>query len=203
MLSHRLVKSLVVIALIGVVASSVGWAQTARTARHDVSLSYGVVSMDQITDALTDILTVVFTFGTYAKERTSSSGVPFFTYHFSPRGRFGFGLAAGGYMTKGNLEIADTASGTFKETNYVGAFEIAYRWIMKTGFQMYSGLGGGGRIRKGTYTVEGEETETTSKVLPTFHVNLLGFRFGRAIGFFGELGFGYKGLLNFGLSAQF
>jgi len=198
--SKRLVKSLVVFALAGFFVSSVGWAQTRR---HDVSVSYGLVTMDQVTDVLESVLTVVITLGTFSKQNTEFSGAPFFTYHYSPNGRFGLGFAVGGYTSKGDLDYSDSAVGTFKETSYVGAFELDYRWIMTSSFQLYSGLGLGVRVRKGTYVVEGEETESTSKALPTYHLNLIGFRFGKKIGLFGEFGAGYKGVFNVGLNAQF
>ena len=73
---------------------------------------------------------------------------------------------------------------------------------MRPGFQLYSGAGFGVRLRHGTY-IEGEETDTLNKALPTFHINALGLRFGRNIAFFVEIGAGYKGVLNAGLSAQF
>lgn len=90
----------------------------------------------------------------------------------------------------------------FKETNYIGVLEVDYNWVMKKGFQLYSGAGFGVRVRKGTYNDQ-DSTETVSKALPTFHVNLLGFRIGRKVGIFGEGGFAYKGMFCAGLNAQF
>ncbi len=177
----------------------------AQTRRHDVSIGYGVVTLDQMSDILEDVLLVTLTFGAFSKQDMDFSGAPFFTYHYSSNSRFGIGFALGGYQTKGSLrnEITETTAGTFKETNYVAAFEIDYHWIVRKHFQLYSGLGAGARLRKGTYESEGEPTETTNKVLPTFHINAIGFRVGGKIGLFGELGAGYKGLVNVGLNAQF
>ncbi len=201
MTSKPIVRSLVVVALIGVFASSFGWGQTAR---QDVSIQFGIISLDQIMDVWTNVFTIMLTMGLYAKNVDETSGVPFITYHFPSRGRFALGLALGGYTTKGDLDYNFIDShGTYKETNYIGAVEAVYRWIMKDSFLLYSGLGVGGRIRSGTYNVEGQETASISKVLPTFHANLIGLRFGRTIGFFTELGLGYKGLLNIGLNARF
>jgi hypothetical protein len=67
---------------------------------------------------------------------------------------------------------------------------------------VHSVAGFGVRIRKGTSN-DLDSTETISKALPTFHVNLLGFRIGKKIGIFGEGGFGYKGMFCGGLNAQF
>ena len=74
--------------------------------------------------------------------------------------------------------------------------------ILKSLVAFASGAGVGVRFRKGTYHDQ-DSTETASKALPTFHVNLLGFRVGKTVGFFGKAGFGYKGLFSAGLNAQF
>lgn len=197
----RTFQHIVCFAIIAVMVSSLGVAQTRR---HDVSLSYGLVTSDQITDILEDILTIIITFGTFSKRDIQFTGAPFFTYHYAPKGRFGVGFALGAYRSKGDLYLLDEQRGTFKETSYVGAAEIDYRWIMGRSFQLYSGLGAGATLKRGTYTVTGEpESEVTSRVRPTVHLNLLGFRVGGKVGFFAELGAGYKGVINLGLSAQF
>ena len=132
------------------------------------------------------------------------SGVPFLTYHHSANSRFGFGGAIGGYTSRGDLilQSSDLLVGDFKETNTIAAAEIDYHWIMRRGFQVYSGAGFGVRIRKGRYTDE-TGTESFSKALPTFHLNVIGVRFGQNIGFFAEFGYGYKGMLSAGINAQF
>ncbi len=195
----RILKPVVVLTLAAFVLTGAGFGQTRR---HDLSLSYGVLSIDQITDVFTDVVTIVITLGTFGKDEVKYTGVPFLSYHTSRNDRFGFGAAFGGYNASGLLRVGDSTVGDFKESNYIGAVELDYRWVMRPGFQLYSGVGFGVRYRRGTY-VAGEETDTLNKVLPTFHVNALGLRFGNNVGFFIELGGGYKGALNAGLSAQF
>lgn len=173
----------------------------AQTRKHDLSLSYGVGSIDQVTDVLTDILTIVLTLGTFAKDQVDYSGLPFVSYHYAPNSRLGFGVAVGGYRATGVLTVAGEDQGTFEETNTIAAVELDYRWVMGRSFQLYSGLGVGVRFRKGTY--ETTEPESLTQALPAFHVNALGLRVGRKVGLFLELGAGYKGMLLGGLSAQF
>jgi hypothetical protein len=173
----------------------------AQTRKHDLSVSYGVGSLDQVVDVFTDVLTIVLTLGTFAKDNMSYTGVPFLTYHYAPHSRFGFGFAVGGYRATGDLTVGGVGAGTFKETNTIAAVEIDYRWVMSRSFQLYSGLGAGVRFRKGTYDTTGAESLT--QTLPTFHINALGLRFGRKVGVFFEVGAGYKGMLLGGLNAQF
>jgi len=194
----RCLRPALILTLAVLVLAPAGFGQTRR---HDLSLSYGVLSSDQLTDIFEDIVTIVLTFGTFGKTDQEFTGVPFLTYHYSSNSRFGFGAAIGGYNSSGHLQFAGDDVGTFKEKNYIAAVELDYHWIMKPSFQMYSGAGVGVRYRKGTY--ETTESDTVSKVLPAFHLNALGIRFGRKIGFFLEMGIGYKGLLSGGVNAQF
>jgi hypothetical protein len=181
-----------------IILSAAGFGQTRR---HEITASYGVGSGDQMLDELADVLTVVITLGTFVKEGADYSGVPFLTYHYSANSRFGFGAAVGGYRSAGTLLLAGENAGTFTETSTILAAEIGYRWVMKQSFQLYSGAGAGVRLRQGTYVTS--ETETVNEVLPTFHINFIGLRFGRKVGVFFEAGAGYRGLLSGGLSAQF
>lgn len=194
-------RAAIAVALVTVFLSSLSFGQTRR---HDLSVSYGLVTIDQLADIFEDILLITITLGTFAKGDLDFSGAPFLTYHYSPRGRFGFGLAVGGYRTTGSLinNITDEVVGDYKENNTVAALEIDYHWVMKRSFQLYSGAGFGLRFRKGTYNAY-DSVETTNVTVPTFHVNVLGFRVGQKVGFFGEAGFGYKGVICAGLNAQF
>ncbi|HOW86418.1 MAG TPA: hypothetical protein P5119_11185 [Candidatus Aminicenantes bacterium] len=172
-----------------------------QTRRHDLSVSYGALSIDQMSDILQDVLTVVLTFGTFNKTDTKYTGVPFLTYHYSGNSRFGFGVAVGTYKSSGTLQAGGEDAGTFEEQNTIGAVELDYRWVMRPGLQIYSGAGFGVRYRHGTYETDG--SSEVNKFLPTFHINAIGVRFGRKVGAFFELGAGYKGVLSAGLNAQF
>jgi hypothetical protein len=194
----RSLRPVLILTLAVLAAAPAGFGQTRR---HDLSLSYGVLSSDQLTDIFTDIITIVITLGTFNKSNQEFTGVPFLTYHYSANSRFGFGAAIGGYGSSGNLEVLGEDAGTFRERNYIAAVELDYHWIMKPALQLYSGAGFGVRYRHGTYAAS--ETDTVDKVLPAFHLNALGIRFGRKIGFFLEAGIGYKGLLSGGVNAQF
>jgi hypothetical protein len=199
MFIKRAMRSAVIFTLIAAIVSTTGFAQTRK---HDFSLSYGVASSDQLADIFTDILTIVITLGAFNKDNMDYTGVPFLTYHYAKNSKFGFGFAVGGYQSTGDLQVLGETVGAFKETNYIGALELDYHWVMKKGFQLYSGAGLGVRIRKGTYN-DLDSSDTESKALPTFHINALGLRVGGKVGIFAELGAGYKGIFCGGLNAQF
>ncbi len=201
MISKRLMKPVLVMIITAVFFSSAGFAQVRK---HDLSFQYGFLSIDQVTDIFEDIVLVVISLGNFYKQDMKFSGVPFLTYHYSANSRFGFGGSLGYYTSKGDLvlEGGSTVVGPFIERNSIAAAELDYHWVMRPGFQLYSGAGFGLRLRSGTYT-NGAETDKSTKALPTFHLNALGVRFGGKIGFFGELGVGYKGIIAAGINAQF
>ena len=194
----RTLRPVAAAALAALVLSTAGFGQTRR---HDLYLSYGALSIDQMADVLQDVVTIVLTLGSFNKTDAKYTGVPFLTYHYSANSRFGFGFAVGGYNVSGTLQSGGTDQGTFKERNTIGAVELDYRWIMRPGFQLYSGAGFGLRYRHGTYQTA--DADTVNKFLPTFHINAIGLRFGRAVGVFFELGAGYKGVLSAGINGQF
>jgi hypothetical protein len=201
MFCKRILRPALVLTLAALLLPSAGFGQT-RT--HDLSLQFGVLSSDQMIDIFEDVILIVITLGNFSKDNIKYGGVPFLTYHYSANSRFGFGGAIGGYSSSGDLVRQSTGLlvGDFRETNYVVAAELDYHWVMRPGLQIYSGAGFGVRFRKGRYTDE-SATETFNRTLPTFHINAIGVRFGQKIGFFGELGFGYKGMLSVGVNAQF
>ncbi len=182
----------------------VSTAGSAQIPRHELALSVGIVTFDQIFDFAENLTITVGTLGLYQKENLEYSSVPFLTYRYTPKGRFGFGAAVGRFTTKGNLTSAwGSTNGTFRETNVICAAEIAYRWIMRRGFQLYSGLGAGVNFERCTNSFEGSPDDITSRLLPTFHLNAVGFRLGESLALFLELGAGYKGIVNIGLSGRF
>ena len=197
----RIFKPVIILTLSAVLFSTVGFGQTRR---NDLSLQFGVLSSDQVIDIFGDTVLIVIPLGGYDKRDMTFSGVPFLTYHYSANDRFGFGGAIGYYSASGALVESggDVVVGDFREKSYIGAVELDYHWFMKPGLQLYSGAGFGVKVRRGTY-VDGTDTDTVTKALPAFHLNAIGLRVGKKVGFFAELGIGYKGILAVGLSGQF
>jgi hypothetical protein len=175
----------------------------AQYIRHDITVSYGIVTADQISDLLKDVLTTIFTFGTYEKDNYDYSGALFVTYKNAVNYRWHVGATLGMDNVSGDLFSNGNYNGTFSTKHRTLAAEADLRWVKRDHFQLYSGLGLG-------YTFTSEKGETTtgeSENLRSGHsavqVNALGIRAGNRLGALLEFGFGYKGILNFGLSYRF
>lgn len=175
-----------------------------QTRKHDLSVHFGVVSSDQVIDILEDPAAVIIPGGPFSKVGQTFGAVPFLTYRRRVTDRLAFGATAGYFSASGALAPAgeETVAGDFREKNYVGAVEIRFRWLRRRTLELYSGGGFGIKVRRGTYAA-GDGTEAFTKALPTFHLNALGLRAGKSVGFFAEAGYGYKGVLAAGLDARF
>ena len=65
---------------------------------------------------------------------------------------------------------------------------------------MYSGIGLGYAFMKDKYTTDDGSDEIKNSGEFAFHINAFGVRFGKNIGGYVEVGYGYKGLVNLGVS---
>lgn len=119
---------------------------------------------------------------------------------------FTFGITAGYVHTKYDWTESSaynngTTTSKIERACYTVASELDFRYIRKEKFTMYSLIGLG-------YTFvddHSEPTETGERLENHFdmHVSFLGFRYGKDLGGFIELGAGYKGLINFGMNYRF
>lgn len=172
--------------------------------RHDIMGSYGIVTTDQVVDLLADLLVTLFSFGEYSKDNYAYSGALFLTYKNSVTHRLNIGATIGLDRVNGDLINDQIKYGEFSTTHVTVAGEADLRWVKKDFFEMYTGLGLGYTFSedKGSISATNE-----TDILNTGHANLqfdlLGLRVGRNFGGFIETGFGYKGILNFGISYQF
>ncbi|TAJ12849.1 hypothetical protein DMA11_10965 [Marinilabiliaceae bacterium JC017] len=78
-----------------------------------------------------------------------------------------------------------------------------FEYLHHPKFRMYSGINIAFTSQSNTYKKEGELVFDDLDYGLNFHVNLLGVTIGKDYGLSTELGFGYKGLLNFGFFRRF
>ncbi len=169
-----------------------------------ISVGYGVLSSNLIIDALTEIITYPASLGTITYDNESSTGSIFLTYKYAAQDRWMIGGTFVYESLKKDVIVAGVNSGEQKNNSYTIAFETDYRYISSSLFQMYSGAGIG-------YTFSDEEFTSSSNANNNisdnggnvnFQITALGIRLGDDIAFFAEGGFGYKGIINAGISFQ-
>ncbi|MCM5664137.1 hypothetical protein [Galbibacter mesophilus] len=101
-------------------------------------------------------------------------------------------------VNENNVKIGDVSHNFFA----VG-FGTEYHYIARDWFQMYSGGSIAYASQNSDYTTSSPNYEDESDGLFNYQINALGFRFGRSFAGVLELGFGYKGVVNAGISYQF
>jgi len=192
--------------------------QAQRQYDRDISVGYGYISSNRIAHAA-GLGTGIFTFCIF----------PFFdcptlTNH-TQIGAVGLSykkltgkkqrLTMGGTLSYEyigyNLTFGNTITDD-KTTDYLqfhfltGTYELDYRYISKEKFQMYFSVGAGVSILSHLSTPQNYTPQDQNSweylIYPNFHANALGFRFGKSTAVFAELGLGYKGIVNVGLSFQ-
>jgi hypothetical protein len=84
---------------------------------------------------------------------------------------------------------------------FTGVARFTFCYYMKPLIQLYSRVGIGITMDFGTNLKTGKNNDL--QLQPACEINLLGLRFGRALGGFIEAGFGSYGILNAGLSYKF
>lgn len=154
-------------------------AQTQGTSQ--ISIGYGRLS-------LYEFVNTIF-------EDTESSGVFNLGYKYAIKNRFMIGANISYEELKATTNFSNifgSSDPTIDEfSNITIAIETDYRYISKPSFQMYSGIGL-------AYFTTGEYDTNFS-----FQGTALGFRIGKKLAAYAELGFGYKGIAQIGASYQF
>jgi hypothetical protein len=172
----------------------------AQDSPHQFSLGYGVVTTDETLDVLEDVITDMFSFGSYTLENTTMSGALVLTYNFAPKKWLHLGGALAYENIKKDVFVSNEKQGSLNRDFVTIAAEAKFSYVNANYFQMYSGLGAGITLNSDKFTpITGSDNSDTQTHF-NFQLNLLGFRFGNALAGYLEIGYGYKGIASFGLS---
>lgn len=185
--------------------------QAQESGTGEIAFGYGVVSTNEMGVVFVDILTTFGTeiigIGSYGRENYKQVGPTRFSLKLTPHNRFTIGGALLYEHMQSDMTINDNIYGNQRLTFYTVALEFDYRYVSKEAFQMYFTLGAGATVMHEKFlpSESHSELEYFNELYdpyPNFHINLLGFRFGRKAAVFAELGLGYKGIANVGFSFQ-
>ena len=177
---------------------------------NELDLSYGLFTTPQFVDIFVDIFSAVFSFGTYQQDNVHYTGGIILTYKhaFNDRWLLGFSTAYDGRSADLLNKDRDSKKGSYVSSYITPVVSFDYRYLMKEKVQLYSGIGLGATFLNEHNKVinpdtNEEETSDNNQVFFDFQVNLIGVRVGKKLAGFAELGFGYKGIINGGISYQF
>lgn len=173
--------------------------------RHEISAGYGIVTSDEAMGVTSSLLTTILTLANANRTNMHWTGLYHLGYKFRAGRIFPLGISVGYEKMTSDLTNKDQEVVGKEKGQYISIMaEGSVRYLNKRVFQMYSGLAAGYTLASSEVVAEtGEESDTDHFNHFNFQVNVIGVRLGGIIGGFLELGFGYKGLINFGISCQF
>jgi len=195
-------KNLVIAAIL------IGIAQFAFTQEHfnEISLNYGRATTDDVSSAFGTIFEDIIydLFGDSTQYRNSTSGVFLFTYQHQFTKKVSAGPVFGFEVLETDVTKNDKNIGTIKHNAYTLAIEGRVDYLDKEMFGMYFGLGIGATLMDTKSSSDGSDVSDMDPDSHfNFHITALGFRFGKQFGATAELGYGYRGIANFGLYYRF
>ena len=202
-------KKLLVLALIVAFANS-----AFAVKHHEIAVSYGEGTHNQIVNGFANVVGTIFTLGYADVTDLKWSGAYNFKYAFHPVDFVGLGVTTSYQTSKG-----DIVQGTSKNKDYdvrvvVGKAEGKYLTIMPTvslnwfDFKyvcMYSKAALGYSVSKSKQTdLVSKETAKTSEAYWGYQFTPVALEVGSPlVRGFCELGFGYEGIIAFGVKCKF
>ncbi|MFS4467506.1 hypothetical protein [Maribacter sp. 2210JD10-5] len=172
---------------------------------NELKVGYGALSSIQFLDLANDLTIISGTLGSMSYENKKYGNTIYGSYKHAINDNIMLGGTVAFERVTDNAISGNKKIGERDSKTYTAALEAEYYYISQTFIRLYSGLGAGYSFNKQEFT----STDSTIKNQEekfnhfNFHVNALGIRVGNALAAFAEVGFGYKGIVNVGLSYQF
>jgi hypothetical protein len=169
----------------------------------NIKAGIGVFSSSSLLDITSNLVFSSLSAGTVKYDNISGFGALYLTYEYAIANGLMLGATFVYESVTEDIFIGENPSGEVSHNHFTTGLEANYHYISGELFQMYSGVGVGYTTQSDKYDGSESNVEDGSDSYFNFQINALGFRYGSNFGIFAEVGFGYKGLLNAGLSYQF
>ncbi|MFP4488176.1 MAG: hypothetical protein ACLFN1_02630 [Bacteroidales bacterium] len=172
---------------------------------HEFTVGVGFVTTDQVLGVFIDIFRALGTLGNVYSDNVNYTGALYLNYKYFFTPRFAAGLSVLTDKARGDLvNDDDQVLGSFNRRALTLAPEVSLSYVNRKSFRMYGMIGAGYTFGREKSTNDlGEDNYTSSYNHINFQLSPLGLRLGKQIGAFAEIGFGYKGILNIGISGYF
>lgn len=173
---------------------------------HDIMFGYGIAATDMFQDINSTMLDELYPDMRYIRDNYGGTGIISLTYrHITKNEMMFWGISAAYNKTKGEIYNIGQFEGELVRSFITIAIEGQYRYQNLKKVQLYSGLGIGYTFGSETLDPPSESGKTSSSGSINkfaWQINALGIRIGNSIAGFIEFGYGYKGIVNVGLSIQ-
>ncbi len=160
-------------------------------------MGYGVATVPQLLEGISTALAAGLVPGGYSSVELKGSGAIFATILFAPEKKFSYGLDLGIEKTKSTYNYSNGTSSEL-QNNWVSAMLRGdLKYVNKSALQLYGTLSAGAFVLKS----KGSSTSDSDMNI-AFQFSPIGVRLGNNVALWAEGGFGFRGLLNAGLSVK-
>ena len=168
------------------------FALSAQDYRHEISVSYGLLSYSNIQDILQ-----AGTDNSKVKDLDLSKlfGPVSIEYYNRLNNWFSVGLTGVYCVAEGDYHDQNNTSYHFRGSHITAMPGVKLHWLRTEGFNMYSKAAVGASYNK--------DRENKTGISMNFQLSPVGIEFGTCFCVFGELGFGEQGVLCLGLRGKF
>ncbi len=175
--------------------------------RHEIEINYSYFTTAKIINNIYDKL---YGFGDHNdnylfNNNFNSYGAAYFTYRFNLLKKMSLGITCG--VDFSNADIVDNRNAYFgntRKTYLTSALECKYKYADKkiVSFYGFLGIGYSWLFTKDNYIMDPQGMKFVKMIKNHLdgQITPIGIRIGKTFGGFIELGIGYKGFLNAGLS---
>lgn len=173
---------------------------------HDIMISYGAFPFDQFLSVESTMLTDLYPDKRFVRDHYSGSGTFAFSYRkITGSEKYLWGVSLGYNQSKASVFYLGQEVGELNRQFYTVVVDFAYRYINRGILQIYSGADVGYQFGSETLTAPADSglpdgSGTLNRI--AWQANVMGIRVGKNIAGFMEFGYGYKGIINLGISAQ-
>jgi hypothetical protein len=172
----------------------------------DFKIGYGIVPVQNLNESFSTELIPDLVDENYVTLDRKGSGMFSASATFQTMGRWGFGIDAVYGKTEAIFRYPNTSTQepTSKWFTVMGRVNFTYYTdvVNAPNIQIYGGIAAGSSFRD-AQVEKGGTTKTFNQNYFAYQITPFGIRTGQKIGFWAELGYGFKGLLNAGLSLKF
>ena len=192
-------KKIVSLALLSMI-SLVAFSQEKGT--NEININVGFYTINDLALDLGEIVTTTGTLGTLTYARTTTAPTFGIAYESAIKNNWFFYADAYYQTISEDVFENDVKIGDINNTFITVGFGTNYRYIHGSWFQVYSGASIAWTSLIADYTGASDIEDSNNNYF-NFHIDALAVRLGSKFAATVAAGYGYKGILNAGLSLQF
>jgi len=171
----------------------------------DIRIGYGVVPMQNIQESFSNELVPELADNNAIDLKKKGSGVFSASLNYQTKSRFGFGVDVLYGQTQSEFAYTNTSKSTVSSQWFTvmakGSFMYYRDAFNVPNVELYGAAALGSSFREATGTVNNVEKSKSMSYF-AYQFTPLGVRTGQKVAFWAELGYGYKGVLNAGVSIR-